>query len=33
VIHGIGHAGKLKKGSPPRDPDRITSMRLAADVK
>jgi len=33
VIHGIRHTDKLKKGSPPRDPDRITSMRLATDLK
>lgn len=33
VIHGIRHTDKFKKGSPPRDPDRITSMRLATDLK
>lgn len=33
VTHGIRHTDKLRKGSPPSHPDRITSMRLAADVK
>ena len=33
VIHGIRHTDKLRKGSPPSHPDRITSMRLAADLK
>ncbi len=33
VIHGIRHTDKFKKGSPPRNPDRITSMRLGTDVK
>lgn len=33
VIHGIRHTDALKKGSPPGDPDRIISMRLATDVK
>ncbi len=33
VIYGIRHTDALKNGSPPPDPDRITSMRLATDVK
>ena len=33
VIHGIEFADGLSRGSPPAEPDKILSMRVAADVK
>jgi cyclophilin family peptidyl-prolyl cis-trans isomerase len=32
VTEGMEHVDKLKRGEPVRDPDRIKSMRVAADV-
>ena len=33
VIEGMEHVDKLKRGSPPRNPDKIIRMRVGADVK
>ena len=33
VIEGMEYVDKLKRGSPPRDPDKIIRMRVGADVK
>ena len=33
VIHGMRFADLLSRGSPPRDPDKIRSLRLAVNVK
>jgi cyclophilin family peptidyl-prolyl cis-trans isomerase len=33
VTSGMDVVDKIKRGEPVRDPDRITSMRVAADVK
>ncbi len=33
VIDGMQHVDKIKRGEPPRDPDRIVRLRVAADVK
>ncbi len=33
VIKGMEHVDRIKRGSPPRDPDRIIRMRVGADVK
>jgi peptidylprolyl isomerase len=32
VIEGMEHVDKIKRGEPVRDPDRITTMRVAADM-
>jgi cyclophilin family peptidyl-prolyl cis-trans isomerase len=32
VIEGMEHVDKIKRGEPVRDPDRILSMRVAADL-
>jgi peptidylprolyl isomerase len=33
VISGMEFVDKIKKGEPPRDPDRIVKLQVAADVK
>jgi peptidylprolyl isomerase len=33
VVEGMDVVDKLKRGEPPRDPDRIISMQVAADAK
>jgi len=33
VVKGMEFVDKLKRGEPPSDPDRITKMQVAADVK
>jgi cyclophilin family peptidyl-prolyl cis-trans isomerase len=33
VIHGLGLTDLLSRGSPPGDPDKVHSLRVAADVK
>ena len=33
VVSGMENVDKLKRGEPVRDPDRIVSMKVAADVK
>ena len=33
VIEGMDYVDKLAKGEPPRSPDKMNSMRVAADVK
>jgi peptidylprolyl isomerase len=33
VVHGMEVIDKLKRGEPPRDPDRIVEMKVAADVE
>jgi peptidylprolyl isomerase len=33
VVQGMDVVDKLKRGEPPREPDRIVKMRVAADVK
>ncbi len=33
VIEGMDNVDKIKKGEPVRDPDKMISMRVAADVK
>ena len=33
VIHGLEFTDSLSRGSPPEEPDKILSMRVAADVK
>ncbi|MEZ5910507.1 MAG: peptidylprolyl isomerase [Hyphomicrobiaceae bacterium] len=33
VIEGMENVDKIKRGEPVRDPDTITSLRVAADVK
>jgi peptidylprolyl isomerase len=33
VISGMEFVDKIKRGEPPRDPDRIVKMQVAADVK
>jgi peptidylprolyl isomerase len=33
VVQGMDVIDKLKRGEPPREPDRIVKMRVAADVK
>ncbi len=33
VIEGMEHVDRIKRGSPPPDPDRIIRMRVGADVK
>jgi peptidylprolyl isomerase len=33
VVHGMDVIDKLKRGEPPRDPDRIVAMKVAADVE
>ena len=33
VIHGMRFADLLSRGSPPRNPDKVRSLRVAADVK
>lgn len=33
VTSGMVHVGKIKRGEPVEDPDKIISMRVAADVK
>ncbi|MCF7700347.1 peptidylprolyl isomerase [Loktanella sp. M215] len=32
VIEGMAHVDKIAKGEPPRNPDRIISMKVAADA-
>jgi peptidylprolyl isomerase len=32
VIEGMENVDKIKRGEPVRDPDRITTMRVAADM-
>ena len=32
VIEGMAHVDKIAKGEPPRNPDRMISMKVAADV-
>ncbi len=32
VIEGMENVDKIQKGEPPRDPDKIVSIRVAADV-
>jgi hypothetical protein len=33
MIHGLGLSDLLSRGSPPGDPDKVLSLRVAADVK
>ncbi len=33
VIEGMEHVDRIKRGSPPRDPDKIIRMRVGAEVK
>jgi len=33
VIEGMDNVDKIKRGEPVRDPDRMISMRVAADIK
>ena len=33
VIEGMSHVDAIAKGEPPKSPDKIVSMRVAADVK
>jgi peptidylprolyl isomerase len=33
VIEGMDNVDKIKRGEPVNDPDKMTSMRVAADVK
>ena len=33
VIDGMDNVDKLAKGEPPRSPDKMVSVRVAADVK
>jgi peptidylprolyl isomerase len=33
VIEGMENVDKIKKGEPVRDPDKMVSMKVAADVK
>lgn len=33
VVAGMEHVDKIKRGEPPRNPDRIVRMQVAADVK
>jgi peptidylprolyl isomerase len=33
VISGMEHIDKIKKGEPPRSPDKIVRLQIAADVK
>jgi peptidylprolyl isomerase len=33
VVEGMDVVDKLKRGEPPRDPDKIVSMQVAADAK
>lgn len=33
VVSGMEHVDKIKLGEPPQNPDKIISMRVAADVK
>lgn len=33
VIEGMEHIDRIKRGEPPRNPDRIIRMRVGADVK
>jgi peptidylprolyl isomerase len=33
VVEGMDVVDKLKRGEPPRDPDKIVSMKVAADAK
>ncbi|MEK9672903.1 MAG: peptidylprolyl isomerase [Rhodospirillaceae bacterium] len=33
VVEGMKFVGKLKRGEPPSDPDKIVKMQVAADVK
>jgi hypothetical protein len=32
VIEGMAHVDKIARGEPPASPDRILSMKVAADV-
>jgi peptidylprolyl isomerase len=33
VVSGMDNVDKLKRGEPPRDPDKIIKMQVAADIK
>ena len=33
VIEGMEHVDKIKRGEPVRNPDKITSLKVAADIK
>ena len=33
VVSGMEYVDQIKKGEPPVDPDKIVSLRVAADVK
>jgi peptidylprolyl isomerase len=33
VIDGMDHVDKIKRGEPVRNPDKITSLKVAADIK
>ena len=33
VIEGMENVDKIKRGEPVQDPDKIVSMKVAADVK
>jgi len=33
VVSGMEYVDRIKRGEPPRNPDRIVRMRVAADVK
>jgi peptidylprolyl isomerase len=33
VVSGMDNVDKLKRGEPPRNPDKIIKMQVAADIK